>query len=460
MNRRRFLLGLGGAVLALPFLEGLAPRKARAASSVSPFAIFVRQGCGVQQETGDEPESFWPSFAKGSLTKAALAADTGRATSVLADHAARITLVRGINFGFPGNACKHSSAGNQVLTAAGVSDDDCNSTLALGESIDNRIVNQLGVTGDEPLTLYAGRKTGSLDEVLSYRGARQLRAAEQNPYTVYKSLFSLTNVAPEELALLQTQRKSVNDLVRADMQSLLGRSDLSKADRTRLDLHFSSIRDLENGIACTISEDQAAAVSAGSASLDDDDTIEDVVKLHCDLIALSVACGLKRAATLQIGSGPDQTRYRVDGVKLDPFHDISHRSSNVPNAVSLHHAIDRKLLGLYKYLLDKLQEQPLPEGSLLDHGVCVYVNDLATGGHSYEDVPYIVAGSAGGFLKTGLYVDAGGVTNNKILNTLGAAVGCTNASGQPLDDFGDASLKKGFVDAMLSSSTTTAGCST
>ena len=66
-----------------------------------------------------------------------------------------------------------------------------------------------------------------------------------------------------------------------------------------------------------------------------------------------------------------------------------------------------------------------------------------------------LVGSAGGFLKTGLYVDAGDVpnnvftTNNKILNTIGAAVGCTTATGSPLDNFGDPALKKGMINAII-----------
>lgn len=448
MNRRHFLRGVSGALMALPFLEGLLPRSARAAT-VAPFAIFVRQGNGVAQATLDgEPERFWPSFAPGPLTLPALALDAGRALSELAAHAANLTIVRGIRFNDPVNECKHSGGGNQVLTGARASDDDCNSTLALGESLDNRIAAQLGAPGDEPLTLYAGRKTGTLDEVLSYRGPRQLRAAERNPFTVYKDLFGLSNVAAPELDQLRTRRKSVNDLVRSEMQALLRRQDLSKADRARLDLHFTSIRDLEGAIVCGLSQGDVGDLETISSSLDDDGTIEAVVKLHLDIITLAMSCGVKRAATLQIGCGPDQTQYMIDGVVQVPFHRISHRAG-VPNADLLHHKIDRKLLGLYKYLLDKLTEQKTPEGTLLDHGVAVYVNDLANKVHSYDNVPYLLAGNAGGFLKTGLYVDAGGVTNNKILNTIGAAVGCTNASGGPLDDFGDPDLEKGFIDAIV-----------
>ncbi|NUP04814.1 MAG: DUF1552 domain-containing protein [Polyangiaceae bacterium] len=459
MKRRHLLRGLGGITVALPFLETFAPRKkANAAEGDVPaFAIFVRQGNGVAQETDDEPERFWPSFGPGALTVAGLSGDTDRALSELGAHADRLTIVRGINFAFPGNGCGHSGGGNQVLTAAQVSvDPSGNESKSMGESIDNRITTELGAAGEEPLTLYAGRKFGYLDEVLSYRGPLQLRAAERNPMTVYEDLFGLSQVDPDVLEAIRKRRKSVNDLVRDQMQDLLARPDLSTADRQRLDLHFTSIRDLENGIVCGLSDEEVAGIASVSDALDDDGTIEDVIRTHFDIIALTMACGVRRAATLQIGCGNDQTQYFVDGAVQKPFHKISHRIDSdgsegppIENADVLHHLIDRKLLGLFGHLLDKLAAYELPNGNLLDYGVACFTNDLSNKWHSYDGVPYILAGSAGGFLKTGLYVDAGGVSNNKILNTIGAAVGCKNANGGPLDDFGDESLDKGLVDSIV-----------
>ncbi|MBL9028588.1 MAG: DUF1552 domain-containing protein [Myxococcales bacterium] len=461
-SRRRFLRGMGGVAMALPFLESLAPRKsAKAADGDAPtFAIFIRQGNGFAQETFDgEPERFWPSFGPGTaLTTANLSADSDRAISELAAHAGKLTIVRGVNFAFPGNGCGHSGGGNQVLTAARVSENPSgNLSLSEGESIDNRIVRELGQAGDEPLTLYAGRKLGYLDEVLSYRGAHDLRGAEQNPYNVYQDLFGLSMVDPEELEAIRQRRKSVNDLVRTDMQALLSRTDLSKFDRDRLQLHFDSIRDLENGIICGLGDGEVANLEQMQANVDNDDYIEDVMKLHFDVLALAMACGARRSATLQIGCGNDQTQYWVDGVKQKTFHKISHRIDSdgdmgdpIPDADILHHKIDRKLLGLFKYLLDKLASYPMPSGSLLDCGVAVYTNDLSNKWHSYDDVPYILAGSCGGALKTGLYVDAGGVANNKVLSTIGAAVGCKNGGGDPLDDFGDSSLPTGRIDSIVS----------
>ena len=88
--------------------------------------------------------------------------------------------------------------------------------------------------------------------------------------------------------------------------------------------------------------------------------------------------------------------------------------------------------------------------NLLDDSATIWLNDLATGvGHSRYNLPYVIAGSAGGVLRQGAYVDAGGVTNNKFFNTIINAVGCRKENGAPVDDFGDSSLDRGQVPEML-----------
>jgi hypothetical protein len=100
-------------------------------------------------------------------------------------------------------------------------------------------------------------------------------------------------------------------------------------------------------------------------------------------------------------------------------------------------------------LCDKLAAYDLGSGSLLDFGVAVWLNDLANKYHSYKDVPYVLVGSAGGFLKTGQFLDVNGVNNNKLLSTIGAACGCKNDAGSPLDDFGDPELAMGQISEIL-----------
>ena len=453
-TRRKFLRGMGGVVLALPFLETFAPRRASAAT-YPPWAVFMRQANGVVQET-DEPEMFWP-YQVGALTQTTLAEQTDRALHVLADHADKLLVVRGIDFAFDGNMCGHSGGGNQCLTAAKVSDDPVgNESLAMGESLDNLIATQLHPEGVEPLTLYAGKMSGYINEVMSYRGPKMLRAAERNPFNAYQKLFGLNQLSPEVLEKLKAARASVNDLVRGEMTALMSRTDLSTADRDRLQLHFDAIRDLEVTMSCTLPEMEVAEMEAIQDQVGNSDNLITVAQMQMDIMALALACGAVRTGTLQIGDGNDSTEYTIFGQKQYSYHWISHRIQGdgdvgdpIENAPLLHHEIDKIHGNLFKYLLDKLASYTLGDGTLLDAGVAVWLNDLADKYHSYTGVPYILAGSCGGVLRNGLYVDVGNVNNNKLFNTIGTAVGCKTEGKDVLDDFGDDELEGGVLSELM-----------
>lgn len=80
----------------------------------------------------------------------------------------------------------------------------------------------------------------------------------------------------------------------------------------------------------------------------------------------------------------------------------------------------------------------------------MWVNDLGNGPpHSADNTPWIVAGSAGGNLRTGLFLDHQRRTNNLVLNTIASAVGVRKADGTLLNDFGDPSLTPGVLSNVL-----------
>jgi hypothetical protein len=454
MDRRRFLLGLGGVAVALPVLEGLSRKSAKAAPTAQKFAIFVRQANGVVQKSGTEPERWFPN-ALGPITDATLGT---QALAELKAYKDKMLVVRGVSYAFPGNGCGHSGGGNQCLTAAKVSDDPSgNRSLAMGESIDNRIARELS-PGTEPLTLYSGRMAGYLDEVLSYRGAKDLRAAERNPYNAYKRMFGLPDAGAAAIERKALARRSVNVLLRGQMSALLARPELSKGDKDRLDLHFTSIRDLELSMSAKLPDSEILAMEKMSPNVANPTYIVEITQMQNSIIALACASGLCRAATLQIGDGNDATEYTIGGVKYPRFHQISHRifsdgseGDPIPDAVGKHHEIDKLHLRMFKHLCDQLAKYTLPSGgTLLDLGAAILTNDLASGPpHSYTNLPYAIVGSLGGYLKQGEYIDAGNVKNNKIWNTIGAGVGCKNGAGAALDDFGDPSLAKGLIPQML-----------
>jgi hypothetical protein len=56
---------------------------------------------------------------------------------------------------------------------------------------------------------------------------------------------------------------------------------------------------------------------------------------------------------------------------------------------------------------------------LQDKAVVMWTNHVAEGpSHSYKNVPHIIWGNGGGYLKQGSYIDAGGVQNGRLLTTL------------------------------------------
>ena len=462
--RRLFLTGAAGVTVGLPFLETFASRPVRAAGPDNPgFVVFMRQGNGcsqaLQYSDPAEPEMFWPRNL-GALTAAALAADSDRATSELSAYADDLLLVRGVRGALSIGGCGHARGALQALTAQPTGDAEAtNNSLALGESLDNRIARELNANGTGPLTLAAMRPYGFLDSVLSYRGANDRRGAQTDPKVAFDNIMGLVDLDESSANAITARRKSVNDLVRDQMQTLLGRSDLSSDDRTRLDLHFTAIRDLEIRLAecAPLDAPTVAAINAIDGEHQDGNRIVEIAELHIDVIALALSCGYTHAATLQIGNGNDATRYWWNGEQFPSYHWISHRifadgsdGDPIPDAQSKHSAVDRIHARLFGRLIDRLSAYTTETGTLLQKGVCVWMNDLSNGPpHSVNNLPYVLAGGADGFLRTGVYVDAGDVTHNKMLNTLATAVGLRKGNGDPVDDFGHESLEGGLIDEMM-----------
>jgi len=440
LSRRRVLLGLGGAIVALPALD-IFTKSAGAQSAVRPVysATIVQQNGAVQGE--GEPDMFWPR-AKGAITAAAMRGqDQDRTTSELADYADRLNFVRGIDYHYSSN---HDGGAVAAGTGAPVKAGD-RGPVPVSESVDVFIANKL-TPGVEPLNLYVGKKGTLRDDCLSFGTGGALRVGDNNPWNVYKRLMELDGVDPMQVDLVRRRQKSVNDLVRTELKALLARTDLSEDDRRRLDLHFSNIRDLENQVTevggGTLVGDAFEAVNGKHT---ENDNFEVVARLQLELIAFAFASDRARTATVQLGGINHNTRFMIDGVLAPPFHFISHRimsdggdGASIPNAVGLHHQIDRIHARFFKHLLEKLSAYNLPGGgTLLDQSVNVWVNSIANGPpHGGKNIPYVLAGGAGGFLKTGNYVEAAGYSA-KVLNTIASACGVRKANGDLVDNFGD-----------------------
>jgi hypothetical protein len=440
VNRRAFLRGAAGACVALPFLESLPERSAWASDEKPVFSLFMCAACGVV------PAQFFP-VELGPFTASGLAA-AGKATSELADHAQNLLFVSGLNWNGQTAGEPHATGYCYAMTAMAPLT-TTQAAVAAGPSADVVIASH--VHPDlEPLTLFAGLKGGYIDERMSFAGPGMLRPAEHNPYNLYLELMGLatpgggmTPQATEAARLLARSRNSIHDLVRDDLRSLMDNSRLSSTDKQRLQQHFDAIRDVEitmDELGCTTQGlDVAKLESYETFTYNSRTTTEEVGRLHMSLVALAFACNYRRTATIQWGNGTDHTIYDVpSNPNGNRFNWICHRVQSdsfsgtpIPNAEQAHAEIDAVRMQSFAAGLDHFRAR-----GLQDQCFVMWTNHFLDGpAHSFRNIPHIIWGNARGYLKQGEYVNAGNVTNNRLLNTLISAA--IQDTGTIVENFGE-----------------------
>lgn len=449
LARRHFLRGLGGATVALPLLESLQP--ARAAVKTPRRLMFMFQPCGV------DVSRFWPKTQPGVLTDASL---EGTALAPLKGVTGKLLVLRGIHGSPRGHNLDvrindHALGSNTRLTASGISGD-----LAEGISVDQFIAKQINPQGRPALVSTLSRKGQRDSQFVSFTGPRQPAPLADNPWKLYQDFMGLSAGDPAAAERIAKRRASVLDLVRGQFDRLNASAKLSRRDRENLDLHFSGIRDVETKLAssCNLSAELETQVKGVNPSLlGASSTFEAYGRLHMEVMALAIACGHTNVATVMWGAGAHSTTFSWLGQTHD-HHLISHRvvsftsSTPLSGAEDMLHAIDLWHAKQFRYLVDRFEAYADINGSVLDNSALVWVNELSDGkSHHYRDLPFVIAGSAGGYLKQGQFMNLSkladplslGLKNlqevaphNKLLTTLCNAMGATSPNGGPIANFG------------------------
>ncbi|HKO92971.1 MAG TPA: DUF1552 domain-containing protein [Polyangiaceae bacterium] len=486
VSRRRFLRGFGGVALGLPFLETFAPSslKAQEAEAIKRFGVFF--ACN-----GVNMDRWFPSTAYGALTEQSL---VGTANEPLDGLRHKLLFPRGVHMsprGFgrdQGGGDDHGKGMAHKLTAQFA---DNNNWLALGPSVDHLVAASInpGTQGARrpPLNLLVGRPSGykGLD-FSSYSEAGRAVAGINNPWTAYSQFINLNNASGNSSAAndrLTRRRQSVLDLVQEQFNDL-ERQGLSVEDQRKLDAHFTAIRNFEiqagaSGLSCNnptlLGQVQPYETLARSA-LEQNDRYPSVTDLQIDLLAMAMACDFTRVATLQFDRGSGGPTFRWDGmnheynhhklshgkVKDDCFGDSTENGcTNVAGYEDMLFAIDYWHQSKYARLLSRLDSYVEAGGrTLLDNSVVLYTNELSDGkAHSFMDLPYILAGSAGGYFKQGQYILLGSAQNtrgdddtaphNRLLNTVVNAMGIRSDWFGVAQGGGGQTMQGGVYDKLL-----------
>jgi hypothetical protein len=435
------LRGAGGAAIALPWLEAMAPRRAQAATGpVKRFVVMFSANGTIPSAWAPTPGTSETDFTLSPIL------------APLEAHKADIVIVGGLEQkGGGGDGHQNGMGGmltGQMLNSgpfAGVGAPPAG--WPMGASVDQRIADGLAVP-TQLRSLELGVQVGSADNWgrMIYRAANQPLPPDDDPASVYGRVFSDLHTDTAVLARLRRRRKSILDGVGAQFTRLSAR--VGSADRQRVDAHLTAVQEIEKRLTTDLVVNNPACknptVSAVSATAND--AFPMAGALQMDLLTMALACDITRVASLQWSRSVSQTRFTWLNI-TQGHHDLSHRPDTEPDAVANLTTINNWYAQQFAGLISRLKATPDGAGgTLFDNTLLLWCNELAKGNtHSRQGAPYVLAGSAGGALRTGrsLSYDGQGLPHNNLL------VSILNAMGVPDTTFGKPDWCTGPLTGLL-----------
>ncbi|QRK06844.1 DUF1552 domain-containing protein [Archangium violaceum] len=429
LSRRTLLRGVGAAV-ALPTLEAMLDSRGTALAAGKPLprrfaTFFFGDGVILGKWNPTSTGANWqlsPALAPLVNVKSYVNVVSGHQVKT-PDRRGHHTGQSAILSGYPfielyapnaNYASKFGGPSIDQVAAQHIGQGTAFRSLELGVS--KRIV-----TGEGPTLQY-----------ISHKGPDQPLQPEYNPAALFTRLFSGFSPAPEpQVDPRAALRASVLDAVREDAKRLQVR--LGSTDRARLDAHLTSISELRQQIlalppqytqACT----QPQPVTQTNRDSGGKEPLEQVSKTMSDLLVLAWACDLTRVASYMFSGGVCATVFHMLGQSRGN-HDLTHDPD--PSAQDQVHASVVWVVKQFAYLLERLKATPEAGGNLLDNSCLLLTSDVAEGyAHSTTDYPILVAGRAGGYLKSpGVHVRSTSKENtSNVLLTCLKAVGTGVAS--------------------------------
>jgi hypothetical protein len=244
-----------------------------------------------------------------------------------------------------------------------------------------------------------------------YAGPAAPRHPLDTPQRAWDQIFGSLSTDAATLA----RKRAVLDMTIGEMASLRGT--LSAADRVRLDAHAESLRDIERTL-----ENQGGDCEVPDRPLDLG--LERVIDQQSDLLASALGCGLTRFASLQVRiADNDGSLYPWAGIASDGHHAISHVTTQA--AYDTLAELYTWYAARFAYLLDRLAAWPDADGaSVLDNSLVVWGTEIGRGwDHLDTDVPFVVAGGAGGRLRGNRFLQKPRTVHNRLLVSLAHGVG-------------------------------------
>ncbi len=418
-DRRALLAGLSGLAAST-----LLPRGVRAATPPPKRLVIVFSANGTIYDSW-KPSGSGSSFTLSPILKP------------LAPYQSKLLVLDGIDVksaqSGPGDdhmkGMGHMLTGTALLSGSTQGGAGTPAGFAGGISIDQRIVADIGKATRFP-SLEFGVMVQNSDvwSRMIYAGANQPLPPMEDPQKAFQRIFGGANVGAAQAALLLKRRQSVLDYATSSLGSLTPH--LSSADAARVAQHQDSIRQIETqlagaGASCT-------TPSVGSPiDLNNVANYPTIAKLQTDLLVASLACDQTRVASLQFSHSVSDIPMPWLNIGTG-HHTLSHDADSDATAQSQLVQINTWYAQQFAYLLGQMDAVKESNGTMLDNSVVVWINELAKGNiHSHSPLPVVLAGGAGGQLKTGRLLSFNDAPHNNLLVTL------ANLMGTSITTFGD-----------------------
>jgi hypothetical protein len=433
-SRRQFLRGLG-VTLALPWLESL-PILAQdghvsvAANANKPPIRFAN----IFFSNGVEPAHWWAKgqgrdmeFGPGAQPLAPIREDLiflrglyhQKALVSTSPHLGRMNLLSGATVSLDPNEIRVGTSFDQVL-AQRIGDRTAISCLALGIE-----PNELRM--EDGLSMIYGSN-------ISWVSPARPTTKEIYPARAFDQLVG--DGKGREID------RSVLDAVLSDARSLQPK--VSAEDRKKLDEYLESIRDIEKRLDHAAKEERLEgwrpALKQPDMSRPADEMPQNIpehMKLMLDLIVLAFRMDKTRVITLMLNNDLSQMNFRfLEGVRGALHLDLTH-NGRAPEVEAMYLKTNQFHAQQFTYLVQRMKEIDEGGTSLLDNSILMFASSLFDGdAHSAEQLPIVLAGKAGGVLRTGRildYLDKG--DDNRRACSLFLSL--MDLMGAQLDRFGD-----------------------
>ncbi len=396
-TRRNFLRGLSLGALSpfVPFLN----QQAEAQAGYPTRLLLMFTG------NGSVPTAYWPtgldtnySFAPGSITEP------------LAPFKAKLIFAKDLKRVQTG-AGGHESAMVPLWNQSSRGTDGKFGGYAQGPSVDQIIAQNIGKETAFPSLEFGVMSDGAganirLLTVMSYAGKDQPIQPESNPYSMFDRLMlgSGSGITPQDLERIRARRQSTLDLVRNELRALSTR--IGAEDRIKLEQHVTGLSEIEKRLSMPSS---GSAIVTQPPRMGIDLTLNDnfpeVLAIQNSLCVAALAANRTRVASMMWGRSFSLIRHTWVGVTTE-HHTLSHDTSDA--AEKQKQAIETWFMQRMAEFLKQLDSVPEGNGTLLDHTMVIYCNELNRGAaHNASPAICFIAGSGGGKLKTGRLLELG-----------------------------------------------------